>query len=622
MKNRFLVNLIPPKVLLLVLASLFVAGASFFRFFEPAELAAYDFRLKLKSPQKVDSSIALIEIGDDTLKSLGQWPIKRSFHAVLIDILRELGAQKIVLDVLFSEPSEDDVALAGAIKRAGNVYLPAAFDVKNTEAKTATLLAGITDRLWPFVAGVGHINALVDSDGKIRSIPLFVRYKGIQVPSLALRVAQDMGFSFSSKARYFGSKAPFFVNYPGIWTDTFRHFSYIEILKSYIAKEKGQPATIDLGQLSGKICIVGLTATGTADIRPNPLEKVYPMVGLQASVLSSLLTNNFIFYAGAGINCLICLLIFWAAAAVCFSFLPLRGFLWSSVLASYYFLAACALFIFFGIWVDLFFPIFVIALTYTASLFYHFLKEARKRELLENELEIAAAIQNSFLPKEVQNAGNMTISALLKPAKFVAGDLYDIIALGDNTTGILIADVSGKGVSAALVMAQAISLFRVFVHRYSDPAEVLMHLNKEMTRVLDSRFVTAQYIIVDTETHKVKGASAGHIPLLLYKRHDEKMVEAVAASGLPLGLDKEASYVTTEFDFKPGDRIFLYTDGWTEARGNKQGDFGIGRLREELSKSKNEPVETALKNMECGLSAFQKPGLQHDDITAVLLEAL
>jgi sigma-B regulation protein RsbU (phosphoserine phosphatase) len=257
---------------------------------------------------------------------------------------------------------------------------------------------------------------------------------------------------------------------------------------------------------------------------------------------------------------------------------------------------------------------------YAAVLLRKFFEEAQKRRLLEKELEIAASIQRSFLPPDVRRIGAVNIRSYLKAARYVGGDLYDIIVLDDNTFGVFIGDVSGKGVSASLIMAQTISLLRVVSRTSADPAAVLNALNNQLKPLLNGRFVTGQYIVVHCKDGYWEGACAGHPAAIMTKKGTEGVVEVLPASGPPLGLMENITFATIRHPFGPEIRIFMYTDGWTEARSASGKEFGIENLKNALTGVRTMAIDEALAHLEQRHDAFEGAGRQYDDLTAVVFE--
>ncbi len=489
----------PVFYLLVFLIIVLISGAVFFKVFETPEMIAYDWMMKARPAQKPHPEIVIIEIADDTLKGLGQWPLLRDYHAALIDALTESGCRMIIFDILLSEETKLDYLSGKAMQNSGRVLLPIAFRIEEQDNPagipvSSEIIAGVAPAFKEKTRGVGHINIFVDSDGKVRRLPLLVRYAGKLWPSLGLLAAsQRLGRPL--KAIPVDSDGAFWINYPGRWTRSFPHFSYLDVLKSASALKDGKQPWLDLSVFKDKICFVGLTAAGTSDLRANSFDTVYPMVGAQASVCDSILRQSFIRRVSGIFRVLIASFVFVLALWICLNFSVLTSFLSCFLLAAAYAVGVWCIFAFRGILPDFFLPLFITFFVYCVILARKFFQEAQKRRLLEQELEIAFSIQRSFLPADIRQLAGVHLRSYLKPAKFVGGDFYDIITLDESTLGFFIADVCGKGVSAALIMAQSISFFRVLAKDSRDPARVLFLLNNQLKPLLQGRFVTAQYII-------------------------------------------------------------------------------------------------------------------------------
>lgn len=629
----------PVGYLLAFLAVLLIVASSL-RIFETQEMNAYDWLMNARPVQPVNPEIVIIEIADDTLKGLGRWPLPRDYHAALIRVLTESGCRLIVFDIMFSEQAKADDAFAEAMRQSGKVLLPVAFRLEeknnplDTTPVSSEILGGVAETLAGSAAGMGQINIFIDIDGKVRRLPLVIRHGDTLWPSLGFLAASiSRGYSLEKMARRPGevvlsnnfavpvdSDCALWVNYPGPWTKSFRHFSYLDVLKAYAARQQGSASWLDLSVFKDKICFVGLTAAGTSDLRANPFDTVYPMIGAQASVCDSILRGAYIRRLPLVTRIVIALVIFLLALGICLKASPVLAFLYCGALAGVYTASVWFLFAFRGIFTDFFLPLASIALAYSAILLHKFFEEAQKRRLLEKELEIAASIQRSFLPPDVRQLGTVQIRSYLKPAKFVGGDFYDIISLDESTFGFFIGDVSGKGVSAALIMAQSISLLRVLARNSRDPAQVLFLLNNQLKPMLQGRFVTGQYLVVHTKECVWEGASAGHMPFIVFNNAHEKLAELVAASGPPLGLVENVPYTALKGGLAAGDKIFMYTDGWTEARDHRGREFGILRLKEALLRGRSEHIDSLLSKLQSQNEKFEGSGRQHDDVTAVLIE--
>lgn len=195
-------------------------------------------------------------------------------------------------------------------------------------------------------------------------------------------------------------------------------------------------------------------------------------------------------------------------------------------------------------------------------------QESLEKERLKQELEIASALQKSFLPESPSfRKGNVSVSAVNIPAKQVGGDLYDFIEPAEGKAGVFIGDVSGKGVSAALYMAKVISDFRYSGLMSDSPDIVMNRLNAILSSAPRGMFLTAVYMIIDTLTGEVRLSVAGHPPFLWITRN--RIEVPSVTSGPPLGIVSD-TYTAERISLKRGDRLLLLTDGVFEAR-NREG---------------------------------------------------
>jgi sigma-B regulation protein RsbU (phosphoserine phosphatase) len=206
------------------------------------------------------------------------------------------------------------------------------------------------------------------------------------------------------------------------------------------------------------------------------------------------------------------------------------------------------------------------------------LREAREqlaRQLLfiNNELEMAREIQLSILPHETPKILGLEIAARYIPMSSVAGDFYDFIVVDDTHVGILVADVSGHGLPAALIASMLKVALAAQSPHACDPARVLAGLNKTLWGKFKYHFVTAVYVFVDLEKKSMSYAGAGHPPLLLWRTSTGSASEVVE-NGLLLGLFPEQTYSAVELPVEPGDKAVLYTDGILETRSPSGQEFG------------------------------------------------
>jgi sigma-B regulation protein RsbU (phosphoserine phosphatase) len=254
-------------------------------------------------------------------------------------------------------------------------------------------------------------------------------------------------------------------------------------------------------------------------------------------------------------------------------------------------------------------------------------QEAMEKRRIEDELERASEIQRILLPSRSPEFPGFTLAAACLPAKVVSGDYYDFIRLDETHLGVVIADVSGKGVPASLVMATCRGLMRVSAEQQLSPGAVLQRVNRLLfADIREDMFVSLAYCVLDSATGDVTMVRAGHDPPLLFHRADGA-IEPLKPPGLALGVDRGPVFdrATREFTFRmePGDRLLLYTDGVTEAMEAKSRDeFGgdrlIGVFRSQATAgAAPQPLLTAVQE---ALAAFTKGARQHDDVTLVVVE--
>jgi serine phosphatase RsbU (regulator of sigma subunit)/anti-sigma regulatory factor (Ser/Thr protein kinase) len=240
--------------------------------------------------------------------------------------------------------------------------------------------------------------------------------------------------------------------------------------------------------------------------------------------------------------------------------------------------------------------------------------EARSRERIEQELRVATLIQQNFLPKKLPDLPGWQISAYYRPAREVGGDFYDFVELPDGHIGLVIGDVTDKGVPAAMVMAATRSVLRASAARVISPGEVLERVNELMCPDMPAKmFVTCLYGVLEPSTGRFRFANAGHN--LPYVRTAEGTTE-LRATGMPLGLLPGLKYEENEAILEPGQVMLLHSDGVAEAHSADAEMFGFPRLLDVVGQRKGEVIDRVLTE----LDRFTPQGWeQEDDITLVSL---
>jgi sigma-B regulation protein RsbU (phosphoserine phosphatase) len=282
-------------------------------------------------------------------------------------------------------------------------------------------------------------------------------------------------------------------------------------------------------------------------------------------------------------------------------------------------LAGVIVFDLYGIWIDLFYPAMIAVLTYVSVTLYRYAAEWKKRLLLEKELTIAKVIQQSFLPKELPSRGDMKVAVAMFTAREVGGDLYDFLEFGPDRLGVLIGDVSGKGIPASLFMAMVTGKFEFFATPGTKPEAALSDLNAVLTQKSSTNFfVTAYYAIFDFKERTVHYANGGHLPAI-YTGPGKELKFLDVAHGFPLGLTK-AAYTGNTLKFDKDDLFVFYTDGITEAMNEKSEEYGKERLAALIESKKGLSPEELLRAIEKDVRSFEPKAKQHDDMTLLAIK--
>jgi phosphoserine phosphatase RsbU/P len=241
---------------------------------------------------------------------------------------------------------------------------------------------------------------------------------------------------------------------------------------------------------------------------------------------------------------------------------------------------------------------------------------------LNTELEMARQIQLSILPHSIPKLAGLDIAAHYLPMTSVAGDFYDFIQIDDKHIGVLIADVSGHGLPSALIASMLQVALTGQAGHASEPAKVLLGLNRALCGKFTHNFVTAAYVYMDLENNRMRYGGAGHPPMLQWRNSTGKATQ-VLENGLVLGIIDEASYEALEFPLEPGDRYVLYTDGILEAANSAQEQFGADRLMSFMKNHKHLEAEPFSQTLLDDLSGWSNQTVdqgQQDDITLLVID--
>lgn len=244
------------------------------------------------------------------------------------------------------------------------------------------------------------------------------------------------------------------------------------------------------------------------------------------------------------------------------------------------------------------------------------------KERISQELAVASRIQNRILPEDIHSVDGIQIAKYFKPAKEIGGDYYDYGMLKEDIFFITIADVSGKGVPAAFLMALGRSVLKTLMEtKQGTPAEELKELNQLIYQdITEEMFITMLHSKYDLKNRTLSYSNAGHNPILVYKA-EKDVVEVHTVKGVALGFLEDYSYREAKLEVEKGDIIVLYTDGITEAENCKKELFGIERLKNVVYNHKNKSAEKIKEAILESVVSFREEREQVDDITFVVLKS-
>ena len=248
---------------------------------------------------------------------------------------------------------------------------------------------------------------------------------------------------------------------------------------------------------------------------------------------------------------------------------------------------------------------------------------ANEKKRLDHDLEIARDIQRILLPSEAPVINGFQISGINVPARQVSGDYFDYIRVDEERLGVAIADVSGKGVPASLIMAICRSVLRAEASRNPSPADVLRKVNRQLyPDIKEDMFISMAYLILNHQSNGITLARAGHDAPLLYQQQSQT-VTPIKSPGMVVGIDSGSVFDRLTVDFavplERDDCLVLYTDGVTEALNTEGDEFGLERMMESVRASANDGAQAIVKKIIADVRDFTGSAPQNDDMTLIAI---
>lgn len=595
-------------------------------------------------PGVTSPDILIIGIDEEALTDLG--PYQTWDRNVMASALEALAADPdkkpavTAIDVLYAGETsgQADLRLAEAAGELGNVVTACMAEFGERITWENGLVSSYdTDAVIGFEQPYealrrctvqGHINAMSDVDGVVRHGLLYVEPEMngadghvLSMSRMAARLFLEQQEGEPQAADDAGASADgrfFYIPYTGRPGDFYDGVSLSRLIRGEIPPD----------YWAGKIVLIGPYATALQDAYFTPIDKGAQMFGveIQANMIQSFLENN----TRRELPQLPQLAVLFVLCAAAMMLFMNMSVLEASLLAG--FLAAmgpvCAINLYNAGLVThpLWAPVGV-AVVYILAMAVHYMRTARERralalekERIAAELSLATRIQLSALPKEFPKREKFHVYASMTPAKEVGGDFYDFFMMDEDHLGLVIADASGKGVPAALFMMVSSALIRnAAVGEYS-PAKVLTTVNHQLcTRNPEEMFVTVWMGVLEVSTGRLTAANAGHeYPIL--KRPGMSFELFKDRHGLVLGAMDGVRYREYEIQMEPGTKLFVYTDGLSEATNGSTVQFGTDRTIDALRGREDGSPEELVRAVLDAVETFVADAPQFDDLTMLCVE--
>lgn len=365
-----------------------------------AENSVLDYYFRQRPAIETHPDIVLIEIDEESLAQIGPLPWPRDYFNEMIEILNAWGASAIVFDVMFGAKGQfDSGELVRSLQQAGNVFLPVSLEDKMEKKFWVHSMPVVIEperggKEWVYsgsdlkaaARGIGHVNVDADLDGTVRRVKSFLADAGEIHPHLALPVSfYELNkplpgpYDFDLPQDEDGN---LLINWAGKWEESFSHYSYADLIRGYQATLKGQRSSFDPMLVKDKICLIGITAKGRAKLRATPIESEFPLFGIHANIINSILTERFVKPASFLVNA-VCLMVIGLIASLLFlCFRNVPSFVAGLFLGVMWALVGFLIFSFQGIWLYVFHPILLIISLFIFSAIYSQVIMAKERNRL------------------------------------------------------------------------------------------------------------------------------------------------------------------------------------------------------------------------------------------------
>ena len=631
------------------------------------ENISYDIYQTLFMEKSNYDEVVIVDIDEKSIGEIGQFPWRRDVFAKLIDRLNQYETSVIVFDIFFSEEDkqnpkkilkefniendkviDSDQSLLESIQNS-NVVLAVLGDVsaynKNNQSKPKTNIVSrgmdASDYVYSFknkitslekfndvTAGIGTISYLDSPDAVLRSVPIVLKIDGDIWPALSLeslRVlhghksilinSDETGINLIKTRKYQIEPDPNAIVY----------INYKEFNKeNYIPAVDVLNMSVNANKLKDKIVIIGSSAQGLFDFVKIPNGDVIPGVQTHAHLIENIVNNDFIIknlYTTIAENLLLIISLI-LVLIIPNKILPKFSIVFFSGLVLILILASIIVYQF-NYFVDVLYIIASSSLLFLTTLYFRYLREneialenEKKQIVLKQEREIAGEVQKKLFPSDFSNKD--LIFAKNVPAKDVSGDYYDYISINENEVYFTLADVSGKGVKAGILMANAAAVFRSMAKLEKSVSSIAQFVNNQVAdNSYQGMFITAVIGKFNIEKKEIEYINLGHEPIMIFDKNYN--FEYLKSTLPPLGImnmDDENFFQTNKVNIKDKN-LMIYTDGVTEGYLENGEELQVKGLEQELIKNKFIKPTEIIEHISKILTKRDLP--LRDDVTCIVV---
>ncbi|MEN8232891.1 MAG: SpoIIE family protein phosphatase, partial [Thermodesulfobacteriota bacterium] len=439
----------------------------------------------------------------------------------------------------------------------------------------------------------------------------------------------DSYHSLEVLIKMYGGATSRYVNYYGP-PRTIKTIPYYQALQIRDGKYEGRPLDVN-----GKVVFVGLSEVLLAD-RKDSFYTVYSRadgvfvsgVEIMASVFANIKEDTPVQPISLKSYIIVVLLWGFLLGIVCRISIIRIGALNTVGLSIFYLAAAVYIFKAKNVWYPVVIPLFFQApLAFLGAVTIehaNLFKEVLSKLRMEKDLSFARDIQMSMLPSSCPEIEGYQIAASSTPAREVSGDFFDFIDIDEGKMGFVIADVTGKSVSGALVMTASKSVFRLLSEEHLGVGEIMKRANRQIKKDITKAkgmFVALLYAVLNMDDKSLGMCSAGQTqPILLSAKTGEATLIETEGDAFPLGIIDDADYQETQLQLESGDMAIFYTDGVVEAMNKKEKMYGFERFLEVIKDNSGLDADTFLAKLIDDINSFVGKAEQHDDLTIVVIK--